>query len=116
MANGDEYKPKNLLSLLPDLAKQEIFDGMGITSAVAQSLRAVAAAVRGGHGVGGGSEPELVGYHAAGACSMGGIWTGGAHRPTAAAAGKRPNGLSGDVKRLIFGRAASLRLGPAGQC
>ena len=45
MANGDEYKPKNLLSLLPDLAKQEIFDSMGngynamdvITSAVAQS-------------------------------------------------------------------------------
>jgi hypothetical protein len=44
MANGDEYKPKNLLSLLPDLAKQEIFDNMGngynamdvITSAVAQ--------------------------------------------------------------------------------
>ena len=44
MANGDEYKPKNLLSLLPDLAKQEIFDSMGngynamdvITSAVAQ--------------------------------------------------------------------------------
>jgi hypothetical protein len=30
MANGDEYKPKNLLSLLPDLAKQEIFDRMGI--------------------------------------------------------------------------------------
>ena len=82
MANSDEYKPKNLLSLLPDLAKQEIFDGMGITSAVAQSLRTVAAAVRGGHGVGGGSEPELVGYHAAGACSMGGIWTGRAHRPT----------------------------------
>ena len=52
-------------SLLPDLAKQEIFDGMGITSAVAQSLRTVAAAVRGGHGVGGGSEPESVGYHAA---------------------------------------------------
>ena len=45
MANGDEYKPKNLLSLLPELAKQEIFDSMGngynamdvITSAVAQS-------------------------------------------------------------------------------
>src|SRR5262249_43009049 len=45
MANGDEYKPKNLLSLLPDLAKQEIFDSMGngynamdlITSEVAHS-------------------------------------------------------------------------------
>jgi len=44
MVNGDEYKPKNLLSLLPDVAKQEIFDSMGngynamevITSAVAQ--------------------------------------------------------------------------------
>ena len=30
--------------------------------AAAVGLRAVAAAVRGGHGVGGGSEPELVGY------------------------------------------------------
>jgi len=29
MANADEYKPKNLLLLLPDLAKQEIFDTMG---------------------------------------------------------------------------------------
>jgi len=53
------------------------------------------------------------GYHAAGACSM---VVGGAHRPTAAAAGKRPNGLSGDVKRLIFARAASLPLGPARRC
>jgi hypothetical protein len=33
-------------------------------------FRAVAAAVRLGHGVGGGSEPESAGYHAAGGISV----------------------------------------------